>query len=100
MSEVIEKAVAALTEKFGAGGLDSSVKFEIEGEGSVVVDGTQTPPSVAAGDGDADVTITAGYDVFEELMSGSLDPTSAYMTGRLKIDGDMGVAMKLAQAMA
>ncbi|MEL6278129.1 MAG: SCP2 sterol-binding domain-containing protein [Pseudomonadota bacterium] len=100
MSDVIEKAISALTEKFSGGDFDSTVKFAIEDEGDIFVDGGQTPPAVSAGGGDADVTITAALDVFEEMMAGDLDPTSAFMTGRLKIDGDMGVAMKLAQTLA
>lgn len=100
MSDVIEKAIAKLAEKFGDGGLDSRVKFSIEDEGDIVVDGSQTPPAISQDSGDADVTITAALDVFEEMMAGDLDPTSAFMTGKLKIDGDMGVAMKLAQTLS
>ncbi|MBB5515405.1 putative sterol carrier protein [Rubricella aquisinus] len=93
MSAVIDAAVAALKEKFGADGIeDGSVKFQIEGEGAVRVDAS----GVSADDSDADVTLMADADTFQEMMSGDLNPTSAFMTGKLKIDGDMGLAMKLA----
>lgn len=100
MSEVLDKAVVALTEKVSGADLGVTAKFVIEGEGAVMVDGTQSPPNVSAGDGDAEVTITATQDTFEELMAGDLDATSAYMGGRIKIDGDMGAAMKLASILA
>lgn len=100
MSDMIQESIAALTAKLGAADLGGTAKFEIQGQGAIFVDGSSMPPSIAAGDGDADVTISADADVISELMSGSLDPTSAYMSGRLKIDGDMGLAMKLAQMLA
>ena len=97
MSEILAKAEAAVSEKLGGADLGGAVKFDIEGEGPIIVasDGT-----VTQGDGDADVTITASPEVFSELMAGELNPTSAYMSGKLKIDGDMGFAMKLASMLA
>ena len=53
-----------------------------------------------AGDEEADVTLTADADVFQDILSGDLDPTGAFMSGRLKIDGDMGAAMRLAPALS
>ena len=93
MSDAISKAVEALTDKLGGGGFDGSVKFQIDGEGTIrIVDGV-----VSAEDGDADCTISADMDTFSDMFNGDLDPTAAFMTGKIKIDGDMGVAMKLGQ---
>lgn len=89
-----------LKEKLSGADLGGAAKFEIDGEGAVMVDGGQTPPAVSVGDGEADVTISADSDTFAEMMAGDLDPTSAYMGGRLRIDGDMGLAMKLASLLA
>ena len=47
-------------------------------------------------DDPADVTFTASVEIFEEIFNGELEPTAAFMTGKLKIDGDMGTAMRLA----
>ncbi|MEL6677583.1 MAG: SCP2 sterol-binding domain-containing protein [Pseudomonadota bacterium] len=91
MSDVVTQAVAALSEKVGDGFDGGSVKFEIEGEGAVRIDGD----GVRADDGEADCTLTADADTFQEILSGDLNPTAAFMTGKLKVDGDMGVAMKL-----
>ena len=48
----------------------------------------------------ADVTLTADADVFQQILEGDLDPTSAFMTGRLSVDGDMGMAMQLGSALS
>lgn len=95
MSDVIEAAVAALNDKI-EDGIDGSVKFVIEDEGSIIVDAR----GVRAGDDEADVTLTADLDTFKAMMEGELNPTSAFMTGKLTIDGDMGMAMKLGAAFA
>lgn len=95
MSNVIEAAVAALNEKL-SGGFDGSAKFVIEGEGAVIVDAT----GARAGEDDTDVTLTASADDFQAMMAGDLNPTTAFMTGKLAVDGDMGAAMRLGQFLA
>ncbi|MEM1234872.1 MAG: SCP2 sterol-binding domain-containing protein [Pseudomonadota bacterium] len=95
MMSMIESAVAALTEKVG-GGFDGSAKFEIEGEGAIMVDSD----GVRAGDGDADVTLKADAETFQGIMAGDVNPTTAFMSGKLSVDGDMGMAMKLAGVLA
>ncbi|MBK0401151.1 SCP2 sterol-binding domain-containing protein [Limibaculum sp. M0105] len=93
MSKDIDAAAEALREKFAASDFSGSVKFEVEGEGVILVrDG-----EVSTSDGDADVTISASLDTFRAMFEGDLSPTSAYMTGKIRIDGDMGAAMKLSQ---
>lgn len=91
MSAALNAAVAALKEKLGGGGFDGSVKFDIEGEGAIRIAGDQ----VDIDDADADCTISGALDTFQELFSGELDPTAAFMAGKIRIDGDMGTAMKL-----
>ena len=96
MSEVIEQAVAALNAKLSDRGFDGTAKFMIEGEGAIML----TSEGAHAGDDEADVTMTADADTFREILDGSLNPTAAFMSGRLTIDGDMGAAMRLAPALA
>lgn len=96
MSDVINAAVKALNEKMGEDGFDGHAKFVIEGEGSVVIDSD----GARAADEDADVTLTADADTFESILQGDLDPTAAFMSGRLSVDGDMGLAMKLGSVLA
>lgn len=90
MSDLIEKAVAALTARMG-GEFAGSAKFVISGEGSIMIDGG----GIRAGDEDADVTLTADADTFQEILDGETNPTAAFMTGKLTVDGDMGMAMQL-----
>lgn len=91
MSDVIRAAVKALNEKMGDEGLEGTAKFVIEGEGSIVIDSN----GARAADEDAEVTLTADADTFESILQGDLDPTAAFMSGRLSVDGDMALAMKL-----
>ena len=92
MSNIIETAIKALKEKLQDKSIDFSAKFEIENEGSIVL----SEGSVYAADDPTDVTFTASAEIFEEIFNGELEPTAAFMTGKLKIDGDMGTAMRLA----
>ncbi|WP_039019553.1 SCP2 sterol-binding domain-containing protein [Halocynthiibacter namhaensis] len=91
MSDIITAAVAALSEKM-TGGFDGTAKFTLNGEGSIIIDAD----GVRAGDDDADVTLSADADVFQAILEGDQNPTTAFMTGKLSVDGDMGMAMKLA----
>ena len=76
-------------------GVNNSYLFDIEGEGQWFVDVRDGNLTVNEGGGDADVTITSSAETFEKIRSGEQNPTTAYMTGKLKIKGDMGAAMKL-----
>ncbi|MEQ6204126.1 SCP2 sterol-binding domain-containing protein [Sulfitobacter sp. HNIBRBA2951] len=96
MSDVINEAVKVLSAKMDGVEIGGTVKFDIDGEGAVMVDDS----GVRAGDEEADVTLSADPDTFAGIMSGDTNPTSAFMTGKLKVDGDMGMAMKLASALA
>ncbi len=95
MSDVINAAVTALQAKM-AGGFDGVAKFVILDEGAIVVDGN----GVRAGDDEADVTLTASADVFKAILDGDMNPTMAFMTGKLSVDGSMGLAMKLGSALS
>jgi putative sterol carrier protein len=92
MSEIVDAAVKALNARLDGEGIEGSVKLVIEDEGVVRIDAA----GASAGDGDADCTLTASADTFRELLDGDLDPTGAFMSGRLTVDGDMGLAMRLA----
>ena len=76
-------------------GMNNSYLFDIEGEGQWIVDIADGKLSVREGAGDADATITTSGETFDKIVAGEQNPTTAYMTGKLKIKGDMGAAMKL-----
>jgi putative sterol carrier protein len=76
-------------------GMNNSYLFDIEGEGQWLVSVADGSLSVAPGAGEADATITTSGETFDKIVAGEQNPTTAYMTGKLKIKGDMGAAMKL-----
>ncbi|AZY94146.1 MULTISPECIES: SCP2 sterol-binding domain-containing protein [Paracoccus] len=94
MSEVVTKAVQKLGEKIDS--FDSVAKFVITGEGAIMID----EDGVRAGDEDAEVTLTASRETFEGILNGDVNPATAFMMGKLKIDGSMGVAMQLGQKLS
>ncbi len=96
MSDVISVAVAALGAKI-AGGFSAGVaKFVIPGEGAIMADSD----GVREGDDPADVTLTAEAEVFRAILEGEMNAASAFMTGKLTVDGSMGLAMQLGAALS
>lgn len=96
MSEVVTEAVKALNEKLGGNGFDGKAKFVIQDEGAVLIDDN----GAQASDDDADVTLSADAETFQAILEGDLDPTSAFMSGKLAVDGDMGLAMQLGSVLS
>ena len=79
-------------------GMNNTYVFDIEGAGTwtvKVADGAVTVTDGAEDAEDADCTFSASEETFEKIASGEQNATTAYMTGKLKIKGDMGAAMKL-----
>lgn len=77
-------------------GIDGALKFVLD-DGVVHVDFTGEQPVVSNEDKEADCTITTKADTLEAIRSGKQNPMMAVMTGKVKIKGDMGLAMKLQQ---
>jgi putative sterol carrier protein len=78
-----------------AKGMTASYKFVIDGAGTWHVDVDEGKVSVTEDGGDADCTITTSEETFRKIASREQNPTAAYMSGKLKVSGDMGQAMKL-----
>ena len=77
-------------------GFGYRVAFDMGDDGIVAVDGTQNPPVLEEEAGEPACTIRISVDNMEKLMTGGLNPMMAYTLGKLKIEGSMGVAMKVA----
>lgn len=93
LQEITERMQDAVA---GGGGLDKTVKFDLGSDGVVFLDGS----TVSNDDKPADCTLQLSKADFEAMGRKELDPTMAYMSGRLKIQGDMGLAMKLQPILA
>lgn len=87
-ADIAAKMTEALAK---AGGTDKSVKFDFGDDGQVFASGTEATTE----DKDADCTISVSKDDFIALAEGNLDPMMAFMSGKLKVAGDMSVAMGL-----
>jgi putative sterol carrier protein len=76
-------------------GMNNTYVFDIDGAGTWTVKVADGAVTVSEGVEDADCTFSASEETFEKIASGEQNATTAYMTGKLKIKGDMGAAMKL-----
>jgi putative sterol carrier protein len=78
-----------------AEGVDASYVFAIDGAGTWTVKVEDGKVAVTEGDAGGDCTISASEATFEKIVEGRQNPLTAYMTGKVKIQGDVGAAMKL-----
>ena len=74
--------------------LGGTLKFVLD-DSPIFIDGSGDTNTVSAEDKEADCVIITSVDVLNQLKSGSLNPMMAVMGGKVKIKGDMGLAMKL-----
>jgi putative sterol carrier protein len=96
MSDLVNQAVALLNARLGGTGWpEGRAKFVFRGEGAMMLDAA----GARSGDEDADVTLSASPETFRALFEGELNPTAAFMTGRLSVDGNMGLALRLSSVL-
>ena len=98
MSETVKQFFAELESKVDpakTAGMNNSYVFDVDGAGQWTVRVNDGQVKVNEGVEQADVTISASADTFERIAKGQQNPTTAYMTGKLKVKGDMSAAMKL-----
>ncbi len=94
----LESATSAIRNRAGtAVPLGHTLQFDLGDDGVIFWDGTETPPVIDNTPREAETTIAISLENLEKLIAGTLNATMAYMTGKLKIQGSMGVAMKLGE---
>lgn len=76
-------------------GFNHTLKLDFEEDGVLFVDATQNPPVIEKEDKDAEVTLRTSVETFEKILKGDQDPNIAFMMGKLKVSGSMGLALKL-----
>jgi putative sterol carrier protein len=83
-----------------ARGLTASYRFDVEGAGSWRVEVDDGAVSVSESDGPADCVIAAPEDLFLRIVRGQQSPTGAFLMGKIRVEGDTGLAMRLKDLLA
>ena len=93
-----KQELAAKMQEAGAWLPGKRVKLDFGGDGTIMLDGAAN--AVSEDEGDADTTIKVNWDDWQAMAAGQLDGMTAFMTGKLKVEGDMSNAMQLQGVLA
>ncbi len=100
----LDACTQAIRSKVGAdSGLDATLRFDCGDDGSIFIDGKSTPNRVSNANSndnsdnksEADCTVAITLENLNAMLAGELDPVTGFMGGKLKVSGDMSIAMKL-----
>jgi putative sterol carrier protein len=92
----LDECTQAIRTKVGAdSGLAATLKFDCGDAGRVYIDGRSAPNTVSNDDHEADCTVGITLDNLAAMLKGELEPATGFMMGKLKVSGDMSVAMRL-----
>ena len=92
----LDECTQAIRAKVGAdSGLGATLKFDCGADGTVYIDGRSAPNTVSNDNGEADCTVGITLENLAAMLKGELEPATGFMMGKLKVAGDMSVAMRL-----
>ena len=91
----VQEIADRMRSRVASAGFEHSVKFDTGSDGVIVIDGA----TVSNTDAPTDCTIKLSLDDLDSLIAGDLNPTMAFMSGKIKVEGDMTVAMALSQVL-
>ena len=92
----LESITQSIRTKMGDdSGLEATLKFDCGADGVIVLDGMSSPNTVSNTDAETDCTVTVSLENLQAMMDGQLNSVTGFMSGKLKVSGDMSVAMKL-----
>jgi putative sterol carrier protein len=93
----LDQITSGMRDKVAANGgiAGKIVKFDFGGEGVVRIDGAASPAVVDNADSAADCTVKVSMADFMDIAAGKQNPQMAFMMGKLKVDGDMSIALQL-----
>lgn len=95
----LEACTQTISAKVGSdSGLDATLKFDCGAAGVIYIDGKSIPNTVSNSNADADCTIAITLENLNALLEGELQPATGFMLGKLKVTGDMSVAMRMQRA--
>ena len=89
----VQEIADRIKSRVASAGFEHSVKFDTGSDGVIVIDGA----TISTTDAPTDCTVKISLDDLDSLIAGDLNPTMAFMSGKIKVDGDMTVAMALSQ---
>jgi putative sterol carrier protein len=92
LAQITDRVRAAVGENSN---LDAAIKFKFGDEGTLYIDGKSQPNQVDNIDRDSDITISVSMENFERIIDKQLNPKLALMTGRMRLRGDIRIAMRL-----
>ncbi len=92
----LEKITEELRNRVGAHSpIQKIIKFDFGDEGVVRIDGVASPTVIDNDNSDADCTVKVSIENFIQIAEGNLNAQMAFMTGKLRVEGDMSIAMQL-----
>ncbi|MCX7606331.1 MAG: SCP2 sterol-binding domain-containing protein [Bacteroidia bacterium] len=94
----VEEITQAIQQRLDrASDLRGTVKFVIDGDKIIHINANQQPPLLTVGDQPADCTVKLSSDTFQDIITGKGSAMTAFMFGKIKVEGNMGIAMAISR---